>query len=195
MGKNNIFSKNYKYEEYINVFIGVIFFIVGILLVTKVIEFPVEEGESENKNFIIGIISIVAGVLLTVFYSLAIKKKRHLKKNSIYYVIMDDYKNDRIKNALIVLGLDEERIQFEEIGETLLIEYTCKNGCFLISVEETNVFICYDYNDDFLEEESNEIDEVLDEIMEEFDTTKVTKETIYNKFYSIIIENDHRANN
>ena len=96
MGKNNIFSKNYKYEEYINVFIGVIIFIVGILLVTKVIEFPVEEGESENNNFIIGIISIVAGVLLTVFYSLAIKKKRHLKKNSIYYVIMDDYKNDRI---------------------------------------------------------------------------------------------------
>lgn len=194
MGKNNIFSKNYKYEEYVNVFFGVILFIIGILLVTKVIEFPVEEGESENNNSIIGILSIVVGVFLTVFYSLAIKKKRHLKKNSIYYVIMDDYKKDRIKNALIVLGLDEERIQFEEIGETLLIEYTCKNGCFMISIEETNGYICYDYNEDFLDEHLDDIDEVLDELMEEFDTTKVTKETIYNKFYSIIIENDHRAN-
>ena len=195
MGKNNIFSKNYKYEEYINVFFGVILFIIGILLVTKVIEFPVEEGESENNNSIIGIISIVVGVFLTVFNSLAIKKKKYLKNNSIYYVIMDDYKKDRIKNALIILGLDEERIQFEEIGETLLIEYTCKNGCFIISVEESNVYICYDYNEDFLDEHLDDIDEVLDEIMEEFDTTKVTKETIYNKFYSIIIENDHRANN
>lgn len=192
---NNIFSKDYKYEDHIMLIIGVVVIIIGVLTMCGVISFEEEvNGQVKDNSFLYGVFFTMGGVLCTLMSFFKLKKQRKLKQNSIYYPILKDYDNKKIKDDLNLLGLDTSKVSIEISDIDLKIKYQCNKGCFALAISENYADVLFYYPDEVYDSEDESlIDKTLDDIYVEMDACKVTKDKMYSKFISTINEYEHLA--
>ena len=79
--KNNIFSKDFKYDDHILMIVGIIIVLVGVLTTIDIINFEEEiNGEIQNNNSLVGIFLIVVGIGSILISYFKLKKKKELKE-------------------------------------------------------------------------------------------------------------------
>jgi len=194
MSKKNILTKEFKYEDYILIVVGIIVVICGILTLLGVITFEEEvNGQINGNDTIIGIVFCAFGLLCSLIGFVRIKKQKKLKTTSVYYPIYEDYKNNKIKSDLAILGLDVSKVNFEKMDYALEINYSCGQGFFSLVVSDYYVEILYYYNDEIYEGDESLINEELENAYVELDACKISKDKVYNKFIAFINEYEHLA--
>lgn len=193
--KNNIFSKDFKYDDHILMIVGIIIVIVGVLTAIDIINFEEEiNGEIQNNNSLVGIFLIVVGIGSIIISYFKLKKKKELKEKSIYYKVYKDYKDNKIKTDLQSLGLETDNISLEETEYSLIIGYRIENGSFQLIVNEEFVEIGYYYDDEVYDQEDESLtNEELENAYLEFDACKVDRNTIYKKYIEFINQYNHLA--
>ncbi len=195
MIKKNILTKEFKYEDYILIIIGIIVVICGILTLLGVITFEEEvDGQINGNDTTIGIVFCAVGLLSSLIGFIKIKKQKKLKTSSVYYPIYEDYKNNKIKSDLAMLGLDVSKVNFEKTNYALEITYKCGQGFFSLVVSDYYVEILYYYNDEIYESDDESlINEELENAYVELDACKISKDNVYNKYIAFINEYEHLA--
>lgn len=193
--KNNIFSKDFKYDYHILMIVGIIIVIVGVLTAIDIINFEEEiNGEIQNNNSLVGIFLIVVGIGSIIISYFKLKKKKELKEKSIYYKVYKDYKNNKIKTDLQSLGLETDNISLEETEYSLIIGYRIENGSFQLIVNEEFVEVGYYYDEEVYDQEDESLtNEELENAYLEFDACKVDRNTIYKKYIEFINQYKHLA--
>ncbi len=192
---NNIFSKEFKYEDHLLMIIGIIFIVVGFLASIDIINFEDEvNGQIQNNNTFYSIFFIAVGIGCSITSYVKLKRKKELKQKSIYYKIIKDYQENKIKSDLKSLGFESDDILFEETDYAILVNYRLGNGSFSLVVNEKFVEIAYYYDEEVYEQEDESLintNEELENAYLEFDSCKVDKSRIYKSYIEFINKYKH----
>ena len=162
---NNIFLKDYKYENHVLLVLAIISIILGLLVLLDILNF--DESQLKNEK-LIGTILLVFGVISLIYSIFKIIKKNQfdkLPKPKIYEMIKDAYDSGEeiiIKNLFLENGYHlhtDDAIGIEKLDkEYWLLVHNDKAGCFIkIDLNKLSLELCL--NDS---EEENVKDEFYD---------------------------------
>lgn len=191
----NLNSK--KNDKYAYVIIGIITIILSILVLLGLIEMTSKDGTvaNENQQTLIGVIFLVMGIIFIIIGIVMIKKDNKNKKSSVYYKILDDYKNNKFKSNFMMYDLNLENLKVHENdNDSLYITYDYKNGFFEAFVDVKDVTLSFDFNDDFWDnvEDEKEVEEIpILNKFEELNSLELSVDEFYSKFAKFIKENEH----
>ena len=188
-------TKERPYEKYVLLFISIISVVIGILVLTNIINPQYKSGEviDSNMRILMGAIFVLCGFFSGFTAIKEIIKSHNIKNYSVYFKFINEYSLDKIKQYFISHDLDKDKVYLDssdEEGTTigykhLFGEFTC-----YISKEEVN--ICYEYLDEYYEKKTEEeianLPLMNDEV--KFSSLKVDGNYILEQFVSFIKINE-----
>lgn len=188
-------TKEKKYEKYVLLIISIVAVVLGVLVLLRIVNPTNTNGEQieEGRRYLIGGIFIACGILSGFISIKSIVLEIRINKYSIFNTIIESYKNNKITNYLVNRELDESKIYYEDdnLDESLLIGYKQKFGSFTCYITKEEVIIVFDYNEDYLENKSDEEIEKLPLASEvdSFSSLNINEEDVYNKYINFINSN------
>ena len=181
-------------DKYVYLVVGIIGVIISILIYLNLFDFTTKEGEpvEQNREYLIATIFLVLSIIGIIGGIMMIKRDKIIFQKSVYYKILDDYKNNKIKNKFLLVDLDPKFLKITENNDSLYIQYNVKDGYFEAYIDKLSVTLSYDFTDEYWDNyplDNNDGNPILDKY-EELKSLDLSNDDFYNKFASFIKENE-----
>ena len=181
-------------DKYVYLVVGIIGVIISILIYLNLFDFTTKEGEpvEQNREYLIATIFLVLSIIGIISGIMMIKRDKLISQKSVYYKILDDYKNNKIKNKFLLVDLEPKFLKITENNDSLYIQYNVKDGYFEAYIDKLSVTFSYDFTDEYWDNyhlDNNDGNPILDKF-EELKSLDLSNDDFYNKFASFIKENE-----
>ena len=155
-------TRQFKFEDYILLLVGVVAIITGLLIMMKIIN----PGGDEDNPFsilliLMGIVAIITGV------SGIIKKRKY--RDSVFYSLLNDLNSGVIKEKLLKQGLNYDEIEIESDNDSIYISVQTLTGEFSLSCFKNNLVFSFSNDEE-------------DDVIESIDSLKLSLDEVYLKF-------------
>lgn len=190
-------TKEKAYAKYILLCVSFISIVLGVLVITNIINPKYSNGEviDNNMRILIGVVFVLCGIFSGISSIKEIVKAHNISNYSCYFKFKNEYSLDKIKEYFTCNELDESKVYLDENdNEGITIGYKNLIGEFTCYISKEEVIIIYDYTDEYYDKKSDEEIEKLPLINDEvkFSSLKIDVNNILNEFIKFIKSNEFK---